>query len=94
MQPLPPYWHSHFFVLSVFPILEPALLDLLANQETTHCCLRDPGCQRKDIWMVIGLPEARRGGDWAESKKKQLWQHQRLRLEKGDELKGEVVDSA
>lgn len=44
--------------------------------------------------MVIGLPEARRGGDWEESKKKQLWQHQRLRLEKGDELKGEVVDSA
>ncbi|KAI5167845.1 F-Box Only Protein 16 [Manis pentadactyla] len=36
--------------------------------------------------MVIGLLEVGRVG-WTESKKKQLWQHQRLRLEGGDELK-------
>lgn len=34
---------SFFLVSSVCPVLESARLDLLANQEITHCCLRDPG---------------------------------------------------
>ena len=56
-QPFPPSGRSHFSILSVCPILEPALQDLPANQETTHCYLRDPGCQRKDLQVVIGLLE-------------------------------------
>ena len=40
---------SHFSILSLCPNLEPARQDLPANQETTHCCLRDPGCQGKDL---------------------------------------------
>lgn len=80
-QPFPPSGRSHFSILSVCPILEPALQDLPANQETTHCCLRDPGCHRKDLQVVIGLLE---GGCQTESHKQELWQHQRQKLEEKD----------
>lgn len=40
--------HTFSFYLCAQFWSQPSL-DALANQETTHCCLRDPGCQRQDL---------------------------------------------
>lgn len=94
-HPLPPPWHSHFFRYIRVPNFG-ASPPRSPGQSRGHTLLPErPRMPAKgfieDDWTNGKLE----GGGWAKSKKKQPWQHQRLRLEEGSPAeRGEAVGSA